>query len=204
MSSQGKCDFAVMARSLRILHRKKQREVAVAIGIQPSTYGNVESSSFKIIRRERVDDLSRLYKLDAAQHSALVAAWEAAPISEYSKKQRDGWAKRNEARSKGKLLDKVRTALCDLLDAIASSAAAGEPCPSACSCVAPDAFVDEPGRTCELCSAFHALGFPDGFVSPDVAAQRIADVSPVALNERPVVPNTPHVPNLSTGSPESH
>jgi transcriptional regulator with XRE-family HTH domain len=198
MSSQGKCDFAVMARSLRILHRKKQREVAAAIGIQPSTYGNLESSSFKIVRRERVDDLSRLYKLDAAQHEALVAAWEAAPISEYSKKQRDGWAKRNEARSKGRRLDMVQAALCDLLDAIVSSAAMGEPCPSTCACVAPDAFVDEPGRTCELCSAFHALGFPDGWVSSEVAGARIAELSPVALNERPVVPNTPHVPKAGS------
>jgi transcriptional regulator with XRE-family HTH domain len=198
MESKSKCDFAVIARQLRVKNGKKQREVAEAIGVRPSTYGNLESSPFKIIRRERVDELSRFYRLDQAQHSELVAAWERAPISEYSQKKREGWARQNEARSKGKRLDMVQTALCDLLDAIASSAAAGEPCPSACSCVAPDAFVDEPGRTCELCSAFHALGFPDGFVSPDVAAQRIADVSPVALNERPVVPNTPHVPKAGS------
>lgn len=191
-----------MARQLRITHGLKQREVATAIGVQPSTYGNLESSPYKIIRRERVDDMARLYKLDKDQYSELIAAWDRAPISDYSAKQRKGWEKRNEARSKGKQLEIVKLALCDVIDWLASSAAVGEPVEAACDCRPPDPFMDEDGRTCELCLAMHALGFPDGWVSGEVASARIAEISPIAPNQRPVVPNTPHIPKSSTGSPE--
>lgn len=194
MSSRGKCEFAVMARSLRIEARLKQREVATFIGVQPSTYGNLESSPFKIIRLERVHDLSRLYKLDASRHAALVAAWEAAPISEYSKKQREGWSKRNEVRAKGKQLDRVKLALCDVLDGIGLAAVMGAPYEARCHCIQPDPMLEVEGSTCDLCLAFHALGFPDGWVSGQVAIDRIAEISPEAPNQRPVVPNTPHVP----------
>lgn len=197
MNHKVKCDFAVMARRLRMKHDLRQKQVAEAMAITPSTYGNLECSSFKTVRRERVDAMSRLYNLDAAEHAELVAAWERAPISEYSQRQKEGWDKRNAMRSKGKKLEEVKLVLCDLLDGIAFHGQHGGAYPVVCSCKPPDEFVGEDGYTCDLCRAFHALGFPDGYVSPQVAMDRIMEISPLAPGDRPVIRNTPHIPKAA-------
>lgn len=196
MNTKVKCEFAVMARRLRVRHDLRQRQVAEAMAITASTYGNLESSSFKNVRRERVDAMSRLYKLDAAEHAELVAAWERSPVSEYSLRQKEGWSKRNAMRSKGKKLEEVTAVLCDLLDGICVS---GEGFPPKCVCRLPNKAIEDEGWVCDLCRAFHALGYPDGWVSPQIAAERIAEVSPNAPGEggRQVIWNTPHIPKVA-------
>lgn len=191
-----KCDFAILARQLRVRAGLRQRQVAAAMAITPSSYGNLESSQWKTVRRERVDAMSRLYRLDANQHAALVAAWERAPVSEYSQKQRSTWDKRNETRSRSKRLEIVTTVLCDILDSAAMASKYGYPIQTGCQCQAADDFIGVEATTCDLCRAFHALGFPDGWVDADIALDRIAKISPKSPGERGHIPNVPHVPEV--------
>lgn len=197
MNNRARTEFSAIIKGLRAASRLKQREVAEALGVQAGTYGNMESSPFRLVRREKVDALSRFYKLDSVQHAELVAAYEKLPLSEYSQRQRETWAKRSAMRSKGKKLEEVKLVLCDLLDGIASTAGMGGEYLTVCSCKPPDEFVGEDGYTCDLCRAFHALGFPDGYVSPQVAMDRIVEISPLAPGDRPVIRNTPHIPKAA-------
>src|ERR1051325_9940880 len=62
MSSQHQSDFGRMCRALRVQKGLKQREVAVAMGIKLSTYGNVESSRWKVVNRARAARLRAFYR----------------------------------------------------------------------------------------------------------------------------------------------
>ena len=104
-----------MCRTLRVRKGLKQREVAAAIGVKCSTYGNVESSQWKVINRERAAKLIGLYGLNPEMAAQLLAAWDRCPISPGGEKRKEFWRKRNELRSKAKNHDPLKLALIELL-----------------------------------------------------------------------------------------
>jgi transcriptional regulator with XRE-family HTH domain len=150
MNSHQKSDFAVMCRDLRIRKGLKQREVAEHLGVRPSTYGNVESSPHKVIRREKAIRLAELYRLPPTGAAELLAAWDRCPLSAYSVRQRAHWEKRNLHRSKAKMHDRLQIALCELLGVHIAAV----PDEQVCVCV--QDFVED--SVCEVCTALELLG----------------------------------------------
>lgn len=136
-----------MCRDLRIEKGLKQREVASAIEIKPATYGNLESSRFKVIRRSKAEMLADFYCLDSERRRTLLDAWDRCPLSPYGEKQRESWARRNALRSKAKNHDGIRRALVDLLGIHLMAL----PDDQLCSC-------EFGSPTCPLCTALERLG----------------------------------------------
>lgn len=164
-----KSDFAIMCRELRIQHNLKQREVAERIGVKPSTYGNVESSAFKVIRAERVAKLIALYRLPPDRASAFSAAFERCPLSPYGEKQRKTWDRRNKMRSKAKNHDNLQYWLCIVAGTIVTFF--DEPC----ACPKDDESFgggqdDDP---CEVCGSMLALGL-DSYTTKPAALEQLS------------------------------
>jgi transcriptional regulator with XRE-family HTH domain len=149
MDSRGKMEFPSMCRQLRMARHETQATVAGAMGIKPSTYGNMESQNFKVVRIERVQRLAHHFGLDESRTADLVAAWQALPVSEYSTKQKATWERRNAYRSKARNYDRMRDALASALALLVTSV----PDPnSLCIC-------SFDGSTfCELCECLRLLG----------------------------------------------
>lgn len=156
--SREKLWFPRRLRDLRVAAGKKQREVAVALRLTPSSYANAESANHKRISRERVDRLAKLYQLDDAQAAELVAGWEALPESEYNARQRTTYEKRKAFRSKARNHDRLKLALLEVTTQLVTTVADPE---TLCACPPVDMFADapdEPPEPCELCNALRLLG----------------------------------------------
>lgn len=110
-------EFATICRNLRIAKGYKQREVAAAIGIELSSYSNVESSRWRTIGIRRVERLIGFYGLNAEQAGRVMSAWEACPLSPEGEKQLGLLAKRREYRAKARGHEPLRLALVELLGA---------------------------------------------------------------------------------------
>lgn len=137
-----------MCRTLRIQKGLKQREVAEAIGVKGSTYGNVESSQWKVINRDRAAKLIGLYGLDPQRAALLLSAWDRCPISPGGEKRREFWKKRNELRSKARNHDPLKLALVELLGLHLMAVPDAEVC--ACDF----------GQVCGVCNALERVGLP--------------------------------------------
>lgn len=166
MEPQQKSDFAKLCRQLRTEKRLKQREVAEKIGIAASTYGNVESSPYKVVGLDKVERLINFYDIRGSQLAAdLRSSWERVPLSPYGEKQRKGWERRNRMRSKAKHHDRLMVSLVEVIGAFLPHIPDREVC--ACSFGAP---------ACELCAALENLGL-DGFASKDKTLDQLAKLA---------------------------
>lgn len=174
MSSLQKSDFAIMCRELRVQNRLKQREVAERIGVQASTYGNIESSPFKVVGAEKVSRMATMYRLTPDQFAALSDAWERCPLSPFSEKRRKIWQRRNKMRSKAKHHDRLFLSLLEVLGVFIPHLADED----ACTCGAgrpPEGseFGWEPpayDERCEMCCALENLG-----LNPYTTRERVLD-----------------------------
>lgn len=156
MDSRGeKSNFAKLCRELRISRNLKQRDVAAVIGVRPATYGNVESSPYKVVRQERVEALAKFYGLAQADRLRLLEAWEQTPVSPYSARQREQWAKQNLVRSKARNYERLQLALVETLAVLVTRDKDPD---SLCYCEFGGGTAADPHRACELCSALEALG----------------------------------------------
>jgi len=111
MDQSIRSEFAAICRNLRIERALKQRQVAEAIGVKLATYGNLESSRFKVISDRRAEALSGFYGLSAEDHERLMLASAACPLSPGGEIRRATWAKLNTQRSKAKNHDALKLAL---------------------------------------------------------------------------------------------
>lgn len=173
MDSRGKLEFPSRVRELRVSRNLRQRDVASAIGVTPSTYGNIESNNHKTIRLDRVLRLAAFYSLDNEQAKLLVDAWQALPVSEYSKRQTDANTKRNAYRSKAKSHDRMKMALLEVTTLLVTAAADPD---TLCACAETDSsdmFADR--EPCELCGALQLLGL-SGWTSQDDVIAKLAKI----------------------------
>lgn len=169
MAEHTRSKFAVMVRELRQEKRYKYREVAKAIGIAVSTYGNVESSPFKVIRRDRAQALAKFYNLDDAVTSKLMKAWEGCPLSEGGEKRAEHWRNASLRRSKIRMHDRLQLACLELCSLVIEYA----PDDGICICTFEGVHPSDPDRPCEFCSAMLALGL-DRFTTRDAAISQLA------------------------------
>jgi transcriptional regulator with XRE-family HTH domain len=160
-----------MCYGLRTSRRLKLREVANGIGVSTSTYGNVESRPHRVISDERVAKLADFYRLGPVEKKKLLDLAAQLPLSGYTERQRELWAKKNQMRSKAKRFDLMFEALDNL---VCMFAAEGKPC--TCTPATPGDFDEEPrpGVTCPACQAMQAMGIAEGYGDPVLALQRIA------------------------------
>lgn len=147
--------FGEMCRDLRKANRLKLREVAAAIGVADSTAGNMESSQFKVISRDKALKLSNFYKLSASQMTEFMAAWEACPLSPHGEKRREYWKKANELRSKAKNHDPMKCGLVECLGIILMD----RPDDQVCAC--------DGTETCSVCYALARIGVTSPFTPSD-------------------------------------
>lgn len=150
----------------------KQREVASASGIGHSTYGNVESSAFRVVGEKRAQQIAVALKLDPDQTTELMAAWERTPLSEYSAKRRETWARRNALRNKSKNHDRLFQAMSDLV-ALTISIAPKDA--ELCACGLDGKLEGDSSRSCEICEALFALGLP-AFTTGDAVMSQLAEL----------------------------
>ena len=173
MQRTPKGPFQDMCHNLRVQGRLKLRQVADAIGIAPSSAGNVEYSRFRVISDEKAARLADFYKLGPKTYptrDAFMAASAALPISEYTANQRERWKVGNEQRSKSRRYELLFEAVNNL---VCMHAAFGDPC--TCTPAVAESF-DEPavaGVTCALCQACQAMGIPEGYGDSRVVLDRI-------------------------------
>ena len=177
MDSQVKMKFPAMCKELRDANHLKQREVANAVRLKLSSYGNVESNNHKTMSLDRVHRLAKFYQLDAAATAELVAAWEELPISEYSAKQAKTYEQRKEFKNKAKMFDRMKVSLVEVCTMLVTSAI--DP-GTLCTCPEIDMFADESDRddplaSCELCTALQLLGLT-GFTDVDDTVLKLARV----------------------------
>lgn len=171
MDSQPKMKFPSMCRDMRVAHNLRQREVADAIGVKVSSYGNVESNNHKTIAIDRVKKLASFYTLDEAATAALIAAWEELPASEYSQKQTKSYAERNARRSKARNHDRLKVALLEMTTIHIAAAASPD---ELCTCARDDFFTpSEETEACEVCNALQLLGL-SGYTNRDEVIAELA------------------------------
>jgi transcriptional regulator with XRE-family HTH domain len=168
MSSHTRSAFADLCRNLRIERGLKQREVAAQIGIELSTYGNLESSRFKVISDRRAEKLSKFYGLAGDAHDAFMAASQRCPLSPGGEIRRATWAKRNTQRAKAKSHDALKLALINLLGAHLMAL----PDSDLCAC-------EFGGAACPTCAALESVGLPPFAAQPDrdVVLQSLTKIS---------------------------
>ena len=170
MNSQNHSHFGILCRTNRVEKKMKQREVAHILGIQVSTYGNVESAAHRVISEKRAEKLADVFRLEGGPRAEFLAAWATTPISEYSLKQRETWAKRNAARSKSKGYDRIFQAMMDL---IALTLTVARPEVPLCACGLDGKLDGDPSRSCEICTALEELGLP-AFTTGDAVMSQLA------------------------------
>lgn len=153
-----------MCRDLRLKNRYKQREVAVGIGVKPSTYGNLESSRWMVIGEDRARRIADFYHLDRESADRLMAAWAKLPLSPDGEKRKKYYQKRNLQRSKAKHHDRLMRSLAEVLGVYLSEHQTDA---GICHC---SFDRDEP---CEVCMALENLGL-DGFTTLARAHEQLA------------------------------
>ncbi len=145
-NSQGKLHgetYGQMLRAIRMGKGYTQKRFAEVLGIAPSTVGNMESYSHRVMRRDRLERALRTIDLDAASSERILAAFDEAPESEYAQKRRDYYAKMRTQRRAVKSATTIAAALLRMLELRLLEEA---------SCECSDGFV------CELCQGMRALG----------------------------------------------
>lgn len=152
--SSNKTEFGIMLRSLRVSKGMKQREVATGASISPSTIGNAESAPNRVIGRDVVLRLIYFFQLDKENSDKLMELWEKTPLSEFSKRRKDVWEKRNALRNKARNHDKLKLALVELLGLHLMAVPDAEIC--ACDF----------GSACGVCVALERVGL-DPFTPAD-------------------------------------
>lgn len=189
MSSNVKSDFAVMCKQLRLVARLKHREVAAALGVAVSTYGNVESSSWKVINRQRATKLIELYSLPPDRAAALLAAWDACPLSPFGEKRKKYWEKRNALRNKARNHDKLKFGLVECLGIILMQ----NPDDQVCTC-------DFGGPSCSVCYSLEAVGADSPFTPAD-RDKILAQLSKIRndLMQRQATPSAHDTKTLAQG-----
>lgn len=176
--SREKPEFAILCRNLRVNHKPylKQREVAKAIGIAPSTYGNVESSMYMVVGQSAAHRIANFYELNGPDRDHLLAAWRKLPLSPYGEKRKKEFSRRNAMRSKAKLADKLKRSLAECLGLMLpqfSEVNEGK----VCAC----AFDSD--ELCEVCMALDNLGL-DTYTTLDKAISDIAGLQSKLEAER--------------------
>lgn len=174
MDSQVKMKFPSICREMRVKHNLKQREVANAIGIKLSSYGNVESNNHKSVAIDRVHKIARFYALDEAATTELVAAWEELPASEYSQRQTKTFEQRRAFRSKAKNHDRLFVSLIELATLLITSC---ENPGALCTCEEPEPgalFELDEDTSCELCAALQLLGLSGGWTTREEVIEALA------------------------------
>ncbi len=161
-----------MCRNLRIQSKIKQKDVAAAVGIRPSTYSNLESSQFRVVNVEKAWRLARFFGLDGEQADLFIAAHGKTELSDYAKNSRDRWQKRNTQRSKARRAEALERALIDLL-AVTFSLAADDT--QLCTCTFGGGSAGDPDRPCEVCSALGQLNLP-AFESRDKSTAQLIEL----------------------------
>lgn len=169
MSPTVKSSFGILARELRVKNGLKQREVAEKIGIKLSTYGNLESSRWKVIRREKAQKLCEVYNLNEIDSANVMAQWELCPLSPDGEKNKAHWERKNRLRSKANNHDRLAASLVEVCSLLLESGDEAE----LCNCGFDGKTEADPTRSCELCTAFEALGLP-AFTTRDAAIESLA------------------------------
>jgi transcriptional regulator with XRE-family HTH domain len=171
-------EFGNLCRDLRIAHGLKQREVASGIGISPGAYGNLESSPFKVVRKDKAKKIAELYRLDVKASSDLMAAWERCPLSEGGEKRRAIWQQKNAQRSKAKRHDALEVALCEMLGVHIGAMDEDKIC-----------VCEFAGDPCEVCAALGVLGL-DPYSTRDNAITQLAKLQEKLVAKRDAAKET--------------
>lgn len=148
--SSKRTQFGAKCRELRQRRGLKLRQVAEAIGLSTSTYGNIESSGFRVVGRDRANLIANFHRLDDADRESLLALWEATPLSKFAEGRKEKWREQNERRSAARMLPKMRIALCEL----AGVHVGAVPEDQICACV--HEFAED--SVCEVCTSLELLG----------------------------------------------
>lgn len=142
-------EFATICRNMRLAKGYRQREVAAAIGIELSSYSNVESSRWRTIGIRRVERLIGFYGLNADQAARVMTAWEICPLSPDGEKRVEMLRQRREYRAKARGHDPLKLALVELLGAHLMALPDAE----LCTC-------EFGGPPCATCNALERLALP--------------------------------------------
>lgn len=174
-------EFNRLIRALRQQRGASHRAIGEAIGLQPSSAQNVEHKPYKSLARPKVERLAAFYGLDAAARAALLAAWEALPVSPYSQQNAGRWTARRQVRAKARHHDAMKLALIDLLAVYLEGMQAlrthtGDESPL-CTCTPADPFADAEPRLCELCAALRVIGYPTAFNGADAVLAFLAGLA---------------------------
>jgi transcriptional regulator with XRE-family HTH domain len=149
------CEFGILCKTYRDKRNLRQREVAERVGIGLSSYGNVESAPHRVISRARAESLADVFDLSDHERAGFLDAFERAPLSEYTIKNRARWDRRNKMRSKAKHHDRLFVSLIEMTSMFLMVCHNDA---DLCVCGFDGKTEADPTRSCELCTALEALG----------------------------------------------
>lgn len=151
-----------MVRDLRVAAGLRQRQCAEGVGIKPSTYANIESSTFRVIGEDRARRIAEFHKLNPERTDELMEYWQATPLSPFAEKRKEGWDRRNRLRYKAKHHDRVFGSLVEILGMLIMTT----PEDQVCSC-------ELDGNACPVCTALDHVGLA-AFDTQDKTLDRLA------------------------------
>lgn len=152
----------MLCKAYRLEKGLKHAQVAAAIGIAVTTYGNVESGPWKVISRARAERLATLYQLGDEFRANLLGAWERCPLSRYGEKRRAAWERMRVRRSKLKHYDRMKLSLVEAVSLVLSHVHGRSPC----TCMFGGGTEYDATRNCEFCEALESLGIPADLDAP--------------------------------------
>lgn len=158
--------FGELCRIMRKEKGLKLRQVAEAIGVTTSTYGNIESSQWRVVGEDRANLIANFHNLGDTARAELLAAWNETPISEYGRRRAEKWKQQNARRSLAKRVPGLESALVELL-----CLQVGDHGDDSCRCGF-DGKLEGSDRACEVCEALAALGLP-AFTTADKAIEQL-------------------------------
>lgn len=163
MESHQRTAFGARCRELRMARNLKLRQVAEAIGISHSTYGNVESSKFRVVSMTKACSLADFFKLTGPDRVSFLTMWEETPLSKFSEERRAKWRVQNEGRNARRLVPRLQYALCCLAGMHVGMV---EDETRICVC-------EIGGDPCEVCEALSVLGL-DAYSTREHAINQLA------------------------------
>lgn len=173
-SASKKTEFGIMLRGLRVAKGLKQLQVAEGASVSRSTVGNAESAPHRVMGRDAALRLTYFFQLDEQRSKRFIELWEQTPLSEYSKRQKGIWEKRNALRNKAKGHDRLKLALVELLGLHLMATPDSEIC--ACDF----------GSVCGVCKALESVG-----IAPFTPADRDKILTRLVKIQQDMTPATP-------------
>lgn len=165
--------FGAMFRALRVARHLSHKRAAELCELKTPTIGTIESSQYRVISTPRATFIAdRVFQLAGDERARFLALNDATPLSEFSERRREQWAKRNELRGKIRNYDTMRYAACELAMRFIQESPIGD----VCRCDFGGGSYGDPTKPCEICFLLKLVGVVGGLGDQERTLTRLSTI----------------------------